>query len=211
MPFLSNPEAHRGRDLPLAAARTTGDGSSVGNRILGSLPQAELHILRPLFTAVQYPLHARLHEPGERLEFAYFPSRGLVSLIVEMRDGKTVEVGVVGCEGLIGTAAVVGLARSPHRAVMHSSGDGYRIRIDALRAVLPTVPYFHFRVSRHAVAQGIQTAQLAACNRLHGAEQRLARWLLAAQDRAEDEALRTTHDFLATRLGTDPSPTKGSY
>jgi CRP-like cAMP-binding protein len=120
-----------------------------------------------------------------------------------MKQGKTVEVGVVGNEGLVGTAAVVGLDRSPHRAIVQITGDGLRIPTLALRSVLPETPQLQFLASRHAVLQGMQAAQSAACNRLHRIEQRLARWLLIMQDRIDQGLLRITHDFLATMLGTD--------
>jgi CRP-like cAMP-binding protein len=190
-------------ELFLAGERTNGEGKPVGNRILLALPEPEYQALRPHLAFVQLPHHASLHEPGEKLEFVYFPNRGLVSMVVAMKEGKTVEVGVVGNEGLVGTAAVVGLNRSPHRAVVQIAGTGHRIRIDALRTVLPNAPQLQFMASRHAVIQGMQAAQSAACNRLHGIEQRLARWLLIMQDRLDDGILRITHDFLATMLGTD--------
>jgi CRP-like cAMP-binding protein len=190
-------------ELILPGERTNGEGKLVGNRILLSLPDNEFQALRPALSFVQMPHHASLHEPGERIEFAYFPNRGLVSLVVAMKEGKTVEVGVVGNEGLVGTPAAVGLNRSPHRSVVQIAGDGHRIRIDALRGVLPSAPQLQFMASRHAVIQGMQAAQSAACNRLHGIEQRLARWLLIMQDRMDEGLLRTTHDFLATMLGTD--------
>jgi CRP-like cAMP-binding protein len=187
----------------LPGERTNGEGKPIGNRILLSLPESEYHLLRPSLTFVHMPHHASLHEPGERIEFAYFPNRGLVSLVVAMKEGKTVEVGVVGNEGLVGTPGAVGLNRSPHRAVVQIAGDGLRIGIDALRSVLRSTPQLQFMASRHAVIQGMQAAQSAACNRLHGIEQRLARWLLIMQDRMDEGLLRITHDFLATMLGTD--------
>ncbi len=195
-------EAKLGPDLLLAGQRAI-EGKPVGNRILVLLPQPEYHTLRPLLTSIQLPQRASVYEPGEKLEFVYFPNRGLVSLIVAMKDGKTVEVAVVGKEGLVGTAAVVGLGRNPHRAIAHSAGEGLQVRIDALRTVLPTIPTFQYIVTRHAVVQGMQAAQSAACNRLHGTEQRIARWVLIMQDRTNEASLRITHDFLATRLGTD--------
>jgi CRP-like cAMP-binding protein len=200
---LPNRLATGGGELVLSGERTNGEGKPIGNRILLSLPENEYQSLRPFLSFVQMQHHDSLHEPGERLEFAYFPNRGLVSLVVAMKEGKTVEVGVVGNEGLIGTPAVVGLNRSPHRAVVQIAGDGLRVRTDALRSVLPTTPQLQFMASRHAVIQGMQAAQSAACNRLHGIEQRLARWLLIMQDRIDDGLLHITHDFLATMLGTD--------
>ncbi|MFY9559318.1 MAG: Crp/Fnr family transcriptional regulator [Terriglobales bacterium] len=190
-------------DLFLPGERTSGEGKPVGNLILLSLPETEYHTLRLLLSFVHLPHHASLHEPGERLEFAYFPNRGLVSLVVAMKGGKTVEVAVVGNEGLVGTPTVVGLNRSPHRAVVQIAGDGLQIRTEALRSVLPSTPQLQFMASRHAVIQGMQAAQSAACNRLHRIEQRLARWLLIMQDRMDEGLLRITHDFLATMLGTD--------
>jgi CRP-like cAMP-binding protein len=187
----------------LPGERTNGEGKPIGNRILLSLPEGEYSALRPSLTFVQLPHHASLHEPGERIEFAYFPNRGLVSLVVAMREGKTVEVGVVGREGLIGTPGAVGLHRSPHRAVVQIGGDALRIQIDVLRSLLPSTPRLQFMTSRHAVIQGMQAAQSAACNRIHGIEQRLARWLLIMQDRMDEGLLRITHDFMATMLGTD--------
>lgn len=187
----------------LPGERTNGEGKPIGNRILLSLPESEYNALRPFLSFVHMPHHASLHEPDERDEFAYFPNRGLVSLVVAMKGGKTVEVGVIGNEGLVGTPAVVGLNRSPHRAVVQIPGDAFRIRIDALRSVLPSTPQLQFMASRHAVIQGMQAAQSAACNRLHGIEQRLARWLLIMQDRMDEGFLRITHDFLASMLGTD--------
>lgn len=187
----------------LPGERTSVEGKAIANRVLLGLPEAEYQTLRPLLTPVRLPHHASLHEPGEKIEFVYFPNSGLVSLVVAMKEGKTVEVGVVGNEGLVGTAATVGLNRSPHRAVVQIAGEGLRIRIDALLKVLPIAPQLQFMISRHAVLQGMQAAQSAACNRLHGIEQRLARWLLIMQDRIDAGLLRITHDFLATMLGTD--------
>jgi CRP-like cAMP-binding protein len=187
----------------LSGERTTAEGKAVANRILLALPEAEYQTLRPWLTSLRLPHHASLHEPGDKIEFVYFPNSGLVSLVVAMKEGKTVEVGVVGSEGLVGTPAAVGLNRSPYRAVVQIAGEGLRIRVDALRSILPLAPQLQFMASRHAVLQGMQAAQSAACNRLHGIEQRLARWLLIMQDRIDAGLLRITHDFLATMLGTD--------
>ncbi len=187
----------------LPGERTNFEGRPIGNRILLALPEAEFHTLRPLLNFEYLPSHTSLHEPGERLEFVHFPNRGLVSIVVATREGKTVEVGVVGNEGLVGIPALVGLSRYPHRAVVQIAGDGFRVRVDALRTALASSPDLQSVSSRHAVIQGMQAAQSAACNRLHGIEQRLARWLLLMQDRIDSGSLYITHDFLSTMLGTD--------
>ena len=124
-------------------------------------------------------------------------------MIVAMRGGKTIDVGVVGNEGLIGMPALAGLDRSPHRAVMQIAGEGFRIRVSALPTALPSCPELQRMATQYAVIQRLQAAQSAACNRLHGVEQRLARWLLLMYDRVADNSLPVTHDLLATMLGTD--------
>lgn len=187
----------------LAGERTNFEGRPIRNGILLALPDSEFQSLRALLSFEYLPSHASLHEPGDKLEFLHFPNRGLVSLVVVTREGKTVEVGVVGNEGVSGAAALVGLTRYPHRAVVQIAGDGFRIRAEALRNVLSSCPYLQNITIRHLVVQGLQAAQSAACNRLHGIEQRLARWLLMMHDRVDNGYLAITHDFLATMLGTD--------
>src|ERR1039458_3132693 len=99
--------------------------------------------------------------------------------------------------------AAVGLSMSPFQAVVQITGDGFRVEIGALQNTLESAPHLQLMLGRYAAVRSMQVAQTAACNRLHGIEQRLARWLLMAQDRVDSESLPITHDFLATMLGTD--------
>ncbi len=183
--------------------RTTPDGKPVANKILLSIPEDEFLAIGPHLEPIALPRHCILHEPSERLNFVYFPNAGLVSLVVAMEDGKTVEAAVVGNEGAAGVPSAVCLARSPLREVVQIAGEGFRVKVSTLQDVLKLAPEFQMRLSRYAVIQGIQVAQTAACNRLHDVEQRLARWLLMAQDRVDGGSILITHDFLATMLGTD--------
>jgi CRP-like cAMP-binding protein len=177
-------------------------GKSVGNTILLSIPDSDYNSLRPHLEYVSLPNHRVLHEAG-KLEFAYFLNRGLISLVVVMKDGKTAEAGLVGNEGFTGTPAAVALRRSTLRAVVQITGDGFRVKVGALQNTLESTPYLQLMLNRYAVVRSMQVAQTAACNRLHNIEQRLARWLLMTQDRVDSGALPITHDFLATMLGTD--------
>jgi CRP-like cAMP-binding protein len=177
-------------------------GKSVINAILLSTSDSDYSSLRPHLECVNLPDHLILHEAG-KVEFAYFPNRGLISLVVVMKDGKTAEAGVVGKEGFTGVPAAVGLSRSTLQAVVQVTGDGFRVEAGALQNTLESAPHLRLMLSRYAVVQGMQVAQTAACNRLHNVEQRLARWLLMTQDRVDSGALPITHDFLATMLGTD--------
>src|SRR5437773_421714 len=183
--------------------RTNTDGKAVRNVLLLSASPGEYSVLRPHLEYLNLPHHLVIHEAGEKLMHVYFPNRGLISLIVAMKDGKTAEAGVVGSEGFTGIPAAVGLDRSPLRIVVQIAGDGFRMGVGALHEILESRPGLQSILCRYAVIGGMQIAQTAACNRLHDVKQRLARWLLMAQDRVDSESLPITHDFLATMLGTD--------
>ena len=188
--------------------RTNPEGKAVSNLILLSISNSDFGALRPHLEYLDLPNHRVLHECGAKLEFAHFLNRGLISLVVVMKDGKTAEAGIVGNEGFIGTSAAVGLRGSPLQAVVQITGDGFRIAVAALQNILRSAPPLQLILSRYGVVQGLQVAQTAACNRLHDIGQRLSRWLLMTQDRVDSESLPVTHDFLATMLGTDrPSVT----
>ena len=184
--------------------RTNAAGKPVSNKILLSISDRDYSSLRPHLEYVSLPNHLVVHEAG-KVKFAYFLNRGLISLVVVMKDGRTVEAGIVGNEGFTGTPAAVGLSRGPLRAVIQITGDGFRVESGALQHTLASAPQLQMMLSRYAVIRGLQVAQTAACNRLHDIEQRLARWLLMTQDRVGSGSLPITHDFLATMLGTDRS------
>lgn len=112
-----------------------------------------------------------------------------------MKDGQSVEAGIVGNEGAAGVPIVVGLTRSPVRAIVQISGDGFRLRTSAMQDILKSIPEFQVTFTRYAVVQGMQVAQTVACNRLHRIEQRLARWLLMAQDRVDSGLVAMTHQL----------------
>src|ERR1700686_1466805 len=183
--------------------RTNAAGKPVSNKILLSISDSDYSSLRPHLEHVSLPNHLVLHEAGGKMEFAYFPNRGLISLVVVMKDGKTAEAGIVGIEGFTGTPAAAGLNRSPLQAVVQITGDGFRVEVRALQETLRSAPQIQSLLNRYAVILGIQVAQTAACNRLHDMEQPLARWLLTTQDRVGSGSLPITHDFLAMMLGTE--------
>jgi CRP-like cAMP-binding protein len=183
--------------------RTDATNKRVKNRILLAIPENEFWAMRPHLESMELESHRILHEAHEVLQYAYFPNDGLLSLVVVLADGKTVEAGVVGKEGVVGLPALAGLNRSPLREVVQITGDGLRMSVGVLRDFLGSAPQLRYELERFSVVLGLQVAQTAGCNRLHDVEQRLARWLLMAQDRVSSETLPITHDFLATMLGTD--------
>ena len=183
--------------------RTDTTNKRVENRVLLSIPDNEFWALRPHLELLDFDSHQILHEAHEVLHYAYFPNDGLLSLVVVFAEGKTVEAGIVGKEGVVGLPALAGLSRSPLREVVQITGGGLRIALSTLRELMATAPQLRYQLERFSVLLGLQVAQTAGCNRLHDVEQRLARWLLMAQDRVSTATLPITHDFLATMLGTD--------
>src|ERR1700676_1239011 len=193
----------KGLQVVQSGERTNTEGKPVSNLILLSISDSDYSALRPHLEYVSLPNHLVLHEAGGKLEFTYFPNRGLISLVVVMEDGKTAEAGIVGKEGFTGTPAAVGLRRGPLRAVVQITGDGFRVEVGALQNTLESAPHLQLMLNRYAAVRSMQVSQTAACNRLHDIGQRLARWLLMTQDRVDSGSLPITHDFLATMLGTD--------
>ena len=188
-----------------ADQRTNFEGKQISNRVLLATPKDEYELMRLDLTYIDLPSHLSLHEPAQRIEFIYFPNRGMVSQVVVTKDGRTVEVGVVGSEGYVGAGLAAGLTRSSVREIIQIAGDGFRMMGNALERILRSAPQLQLILNRHTGLQGMQVAQTAACNRLHDIQQRLSRWLLMTQDRVHSGALPITHDFIATMMGTDRS------
>jgi CRP-like cAMP-binding protein len=188
-----------------ADQRTNAGGKQVSNKVLLAMPANEYELMRTDLTYIELPHHMSLHEPTQKIEFVYFPNRGMVSQVVVTKDGRTVEVGVVGSEGYVGAGLAAGLNRSSVREIIQIAGDGFRILGYALERILRSAPQLQMILNRHAGLQAMQVAQTAACNRLHDIQQRLSRWLLMTQDRVNLGVLPITHDFIATMMGTDRS------
>lgn len=192
---------HAGGSSPSTGKKTA--EVAIGNRILASLDPAEREGLWPFLELCPLTWHAVLHEPGEPLEFAYFPNSGVVSLVVTVNDGKSVEVAIVGREGFFGAALAGGFEKSAYRSLVQVPGDGYRIRASVLRDLLTPAVGLRLLMTRYALIQSMHLAQTAACNRLHALDQRLARWLLMTHDRVNTQTFNMTHERLASLLGTD--------
>ncbi|MGA8298583.1 MAG: Crp/Fnr family transcriptional regulator [Terriglobales bacterium] len=192
-----------GRSIPVRAGeRSDASGKAIRNIILLSLPDEEYALLRPGLDPVDLPQYQILHEPAEKIDFAYFLNDGMASIVALNSDGRSVEVGIVGKEGMLGMPLMMGIQRGTFRAIMQMSGSGVRIPAKAFLEILPSAPALKSLLGHFALMHGMQTAQLAACNRLHDIDQRLVRWLLMCQDRVDSQLLPLTHEFLAQMLGT---------
>jgi CRP-like cAMP-binding protein len=185
-----------------ASSRRDGDGNHVHNEILLALPRVESEVVLPKLEFVRLKLHQVIHEAGETLKSLYFCNSGMFSVLNVMPDGKSVEVGLIGKEGVSGTPLVAGFRTSHTRAVIQAEATAFRMDADALRAALPKCPMLERQLNRYAQLLAVQVTQIAACNRLHEVNERLARWLLMTQDRVGSEHLPLTQEFLAQMLGT---------
>ena len=184
------------------AGKQDGDGKKISNLILLALPQQECEQFFPSLELVRLKLHQVLHEAGESIKSVYFMNDGLGSVLTVMPDGKSVEVGLIGKEGFVGLPVIFGFKTSPLRIVIQSDATAYRVDVPTLRKILPECPQLEKQLQRFTMILGMQSTQLAACNRLHDVEERLARWLLMSHERIGGETMPLTQEFLGQMLGT---------
>lgn len=143
-----------------------------------------------------------VYGPGEPMHHVYFPEEGVVSLVAALSDGTTVEVGMVGCEGMLGVPLLLGVTDMPHCAVVQVGGRAWRMRAEVFREEVQRQHSLCAGLLRYTQALLVQTAQVAACNRLHTVEERLCRWLLMVHDRLESDDFLLTHEVIAKMLGS---------
>lgn len=175
------------------------------NIILSQLPADEYAALEKHFVFVDLPLHKRLSQPNQPIEFLYFPNTGLISTDAVTVKGEQVEVGVIGREGFSGLPALLDQPQLSHTVVMQGAGEGVRIPSVAVREVFLMGGMLLKLVHLFAYLQFVQITQSVLCNRMHEVESRLARWLLSSSDRMESESLHLTHEFLSQMLGVQRS------
>ena len=194
---MSNPRSSR------RVARIPGtDGNGVRNLILLGLPGGECDEIFGKSQFMQVPLRFIFHEAGEPIKFVYFINSGLASFLSVMTDGKSIEVGLAGKEGFVGLPLLVGLSSSATQVIMQVKGSAYRVSSKDFTKALSRCETLKTNLSRYALHLGMQASQVAACNRVHEVEERLARWLLMSQDRLGGDVVPLTQEFLAHMLGT---------
>lgn len=182
--------------------RNDGDGKGIGNLLLLAIPPQEWAQLSPSLELVRLKLHQVLHEAGEAIKSVYFLNNGLASVLTVLPDGKSVEVGLIGKEGFVGLPVIFGFKTSPLRVMIQSDATAYRVDVQSLRKILPDCPALEKQLQRFTMILGMQSTQIAACNRLHDVEERLARWLLMSHDRIGGDTMPLTQEFLGQMLGT---------
>src|SRR5437867_12891934 len=177
--------------------------AEVQNLLLAALPQADRDRLLPTLDVVPLKLKELLHKPGVHIEHVYFPGGGFCSMVTVLEDGGMVEVATVGREGMVGITAVLDGSSPPSSAslVQGEAETCYRMRADAFRREMRRHGEFYELLTHYAQALMSFIMQSTACNAVHSVEQRLARWLLMAQDRMARDEFPLTQEFVAMMLG----------
>jgi CRP-like cAMP-binding protein len=178
----------------------TGRGVAA-NRLLAGLPAKDRKALIARCDEVELSFGQVLDEPGERIGHVYFPIDSYVSLVTKATGEATLEVGLVGDEGMHGVSLVLGIDASPLHALVQGAGPAFRMSASTFRRECAARPALHRALNRYLYVLMSQLAQSAACTRYHLIGARLARWLLMTQDRAHSETFSVTHEFLAWMLG----------
>jgi CRP-like cAMP-binding protein len=173
-----------------------------GNFILDSLPQAEAAVLRPHLKQVELRQGAVLVEDREPITQVYFPVSAIVSWLHSTFEGNTVEIGIAGFEGLVGTTLLFNQEVAPWSVEVQLAGEALQVSAPAFVNALQQCPMLRQKVGDFAYLKMIQLTQSALCNRFHAVEQRLCRWLLAVSDRTGTPELMLTRDILASMIGS---------
>ena len=177
------------------------DQKPAANRVLASIPAKTYQRLRAHLEPVNLAFGKILYEPGDTIRHVYFPVNCLVSLLTAVDKRRTLEVGMVGNEGMAGMPLVLGVDVSGVRALVQGGGNALRMTTTRFRTEFDRIKPLQQALLRYTHALMAQISQTAACNRFHAAEARLARWLLMTRDRVGSDSFRLTHEFLADMLG----------
>lgn len=171
------------------------------NRILNSLTRSEYERLAAHLEPVKLWQSDILYHPNQPVTHVYFPNRGTVSVVSVFENGGSVEVGMVGNEGMFGVNVFLGSVSTPLEAVVQLPGDALRMRAGVLKEKFREGGQLQDLMLRYTQAFIMQIAQTAACNRAHPVDGRLAKWLLMCQGRSHSKELELTQEFIATMLG----------
>jgi CRP-like cAMP-binding protein len=171
------------------------------NRLLSALPPDSLARLLPQLKPVELELRQVMHWPEEPIDTVYFPESGWFSMLAPLEDGDVAEIGLIGREGVSGLPVLLGATCDDIEAMVQGPGTALSLEADALRAAMEQDPAVRTLLLRYVLLHHAQVTRTAACNGRHHIEQRLARWLLMAHDRADGDAFPMTHEFLGMMLG----------
>jgi CRP-like cAMP-binding protein len=173
----------------------------VANGLIEAMPGSDQRRMLAACETVELVFGDVLYTPGERLSHVYFPTSSFISLIIRVDDASSLEVGLIGNEGVFGAPLALGVDVSPVRAIVQGAGSALRMGASSFRRELQRSVALQRGIDRYIFVHLSQLAQTAACTRFHVVEARLARWLLMTQDRAHSDKFHITHQYLAFMLG----------
>ncbi|HEY6186706.1 MAG TPA: Crp/Fnr family transcriptional regulator [Pyrinomonadaceae bacterium] len=173
----------------------------VANRLLAALPAKEYQRLLPELEGVSLSFADVLCDPGERVRHVYFPNDSIISLLAAVGERSTLEVGIVGSEGMVGIGVFMGVDVSRNQALVQGAGTAMRMKAATLRRESQHSGALHRLLHRYSHSLLTQVSQSAACNRFHTVNARLARWLLMTHDRLRADEFRLTQEFMSNMLG----------
>lgn len=174
----------------------------IQNRILSALPTKKYKDLLSNLQPVFLNLSQVLYDAGDPVRYVYFPNSAMISLIAIREDGgRSVEVGVVGEEGMLGTSAFLGNPVAHNKALVQLAGSALRVRVDVLREAVEGGGPLHSLLHGYTQVVLTQITRSAVCNRFHNLRERLARWLLITHDHAKSDTFPMTHEFMSHLLG----------
>jgi len=171
------------------------------NHLLAALPVEGLERLLPHLRPAALPLGAVLYESGSPMRHCYFPVSGLVSVLQTLKDGHMAEIAVIGNDGCVGVAILLGTRTTPSRAVVQIAGDAYRIDSDVVLSEFCKGGPIQNVLLRYVQSLMTQMSQTAVCNRHHSIEQQLCRWLLMSLDRVPSSKVSMTQEQISNMLG----------
>ena len=171
------------------------------NLLLASLPPENMAALVPHLRVVQLPQETVLFEAGDTIKAVYFPHTGIVSIVVDLASGETIETAMIGRDSLVGGSAALDDDIALNRAVVQVAGVASVVDVGAFRGLAQQSHTFHATMARHRQFILAQAQQSAACNAVHTLEARLARWLLRCRDLHGSDDIPLTQEFLAEMLG----------
>ena len=177
----------------------------IQNQLLAALPGKDYKRLLPHLESVSLPFMEVLYESGEPIKHVYFPNAGLISLLVVMEDEAPREVALIGNEGMLGIAVVLGMNATPTRALIQMPGSAMRMKARALRDEVGRGGALQDILQRYSHALFTQVSQSAACTGTHEVNKRLSRWLMMTHDRAPGDEFEMKHEFMAMMLGVTRS------
>jgi CRP-like cAMP-binding protein len=171
------------------------------NQLLAAMSRPDFALLEPSLRPLKLPLRHDMEQPNRPIDAVYFMEAGIASVVAVQPDTTSIEVGLVGPEGMTGTAVVLGGKQSPYATYIQVEGEGQRITAGELRRAMDASESLRALLLKFVQVFMVQTAQTAIANARFKIDQRLARWILMAHDRIGDDTLTLSHEFLALMLG----------